>query len=145
MKLINVKSHRSFSLIEVLVVCTIIALLATLGVASYVSISRQVKDTKRIKDIEQARGMVELFKQSNVNSSYPTNLSELGTDLTAFKDNKGNSYYYSGFPSVCASSGSIPCIDFLFTIKLEDGASCYYSTSIKSGTLSDCPTTPPSN
>ena len=143
MKIINAKFYRGFTLIEVMVVSILIVILATIGVASYSSINRQAKDTKRIQDIQQARTMVESFKQSNTNGSYPATLSELGSDYTlgAFKDSKGTSYSYSVSPSGCSSSSGTPCTDFLFSITLEDG-SCYFTKSSGSGTQSSCPTLP---
>lgn len=61
---------KGFTLIELLVVIAIIALLSTLGLASFQSAARTGRDGKRKGDLSQVRAALELYRsQSN---SYPT-------------------------------------------------------------------------
>lgn len=118
----------SFTLIEILVSATIIALLATVGLVSYVSFSQQSRDARRKADLEQIRTALEMYR-SNV-GSYPT-LITFGGSLTYDSDvylqkipqdpkPSSRTYYYSGSSAdytlgaglerggtVCVSSGCI--------------------------------------
>lgn len=61
--------RRGFTLIEVLVAVTIIAVLISIGVVSYSSINRRSRDAKRKGDVEQLRSALEMYRADN--SSYP--------------------------------------------------------------------------
>lgn len=64
---------KSFTLIEILVVATIISLLAGIGMVSYSSITKSSLDARRKADLEQIRAAIEMYRSNN--SSYPTTLS----------------------------------------------------------------------
>ncbi len=81
---------NGFTLIEVLVVATIIALLAAAGMVSYSQFSKQSRDAKRKADIEQIRAALEMFRSSSSGSSYPASVNSC--------DNL-SSYLVSGSPS----------------------------------------------
>ncbi len=68
---------KGFTLIEILVVVTIIALLAVGGLASFQGITRASRDGRRKTDLEQVRTAIELYRNNNVNGSYPD-----ATDIT---------------------------------------------------------------
>jgi len=59
------KKNSGFTLIEILVVATIMSLLATVGVGSYTAISSNSRDTKRKADLEQIRSALEMYKSNN--------------------------------------------------------------------------------
>lgn len=63
-------NKKGFTLIEILVVATIIGLLAGIGAVSYVTLNKSSRDARRKGDLEQLRAAVELYK-SNV-GTYPT-------------------------------------------------------------------------
>lgn len=67
---------KGFSIIELLVVATIIALLATLGITSYTSLSKQSRDAKRKGDLENVRAALEQYRTDN--NYYPATLLTLG-------------------------------------------------------------------
>lgn len=85
-----------FTLIEILVVATIIGLLAAAGAVSYSQFVKQSRDAKRKADIEQIRAAVEMYRSNN--GSYPLNGSGVGkVDVTAcstsgLTDSAGNTY-----------------------------------------------------
>lgn len=83
-------NNKAFTLIEVLVVATIIALLASAGMVSYSQFSKQSRDAKRKADIEQIRAALEMFRSSSSGSTYPT---------SAGSCNNLASYLVSGSPS----------------------------------------------
>lgn len=55
-------SKRGFTLVEVLVAATIIAVLTAVGMVSYTSVNKRSRDTKRQSDIEQVRSALEMFR-----------------------------------------------------------------------------------
>lgn len=55
-------TRRGFTLIEVLVAATIIALLTAIGVVSYASANRSSRDAKRKSDLEQIRAALEMYR-----------------------------------------------------------------------------------
>lgn len=54
--------RQGFTLIEILVAATIIAVLSVSGVASYTSINKRSRDAKRKSDLEQVRSALEMFR-----------------------------------------------------------------------------------
>ncbi len=55
---------------ELLITVSIIAILISIGIASYSTINKQSRDTKRKSDIEQLRSALEMYRADN--SSYPS-------------------------------------------------------------------------
>lgn len=55
---------------ELLITVSIIAILIAIGIASYSTINKQSRDTKRKSDIEQLRSALEMYRADN--SSYPS-------------------------------------------------------------------------
>ncbi len=51
-----------FTLIEILISISIIAVLTAVGIVSYVSINRNARDAKRLGNIEQLRSALELYR-----------------------------------------------------------------------------------
>lgn len=103
------KNEKGFTLIELLIVVAIIGLLATLAIVSLTSAQKRARDTKRVSDIGQIKGALELYW--NANAAYPTitpaagaldTWAELATALTGYisalptdpDDSKGTAYTY---------------------------------------------------
>jgi general secretion pathway protein G len=55
-------NNKGFTLIEVLVSATIIAVLIAIGMVSYSSVNKRSRDAKRRGDLEQMRSALELFR-----------------------------------------------------------------------------------
>lgn len=79
---------KGFTLIEVLVAATIIAVLVSIGVVSYGSVNKRSRDAKRKGDVEQLRSALEMYRADNGN--YPNigsgswaNASGLGAVLVS--------------------------------------------------------------
>jgi len=134
---------KSFTLIEVLVVATIIGLLATGAFVSYRAISKQGRDSARKAHLEQIASAIEQFRSNNINGSYP-DLAELSVNCSStggVTDGENTylakipidpscdiySYYYSPTTdggSLCDSaSATIPCLDFTLGSYLESATS----------------------
>lgn len=112
---------KSFTLIEILVVSTIIALLAATASVSYSQLNKQSRDAKRKTDLEQIRAALEMYRSNNdvypaltINCSSSGGITDAqGTYLSLIpKDPKCStySYYYS-------TSGS----DYTLGAYLESG------------------------
>lgn len=73
----NKKKMQSngFTLIEILVTATIIALLAGIGVTSYSTLTKQSRDAKRKADLENIRAALEMYRSDN--DYYPDTLSPI--------------------------------------------------------------------
>ncbi len=85
-------TRKGFTLIELIVVATIIGLLAGSGAVAYTQFSRQSRDAKRKADIEQIRAAIELYKSHN--NTYPTsiNLTTCTPTPASLTDDDGNTY-----------------------------------------------------
>lgn len=77
---------NGFSLMELLITVSIIAVLVAIGIASYATINKQSRDAKRKSDIEQIRSALEMYRADN--GYYPstgagswTQSSDLSTPL----------------------------------------------------------------
>lgn len=57
--------RRGFTLIEVLVAVTIVAVLVSIGVVSYGSVNKRSRDAKRKGDVEQLRSALEMYRADN--------------------------------------------------------------------------------
>ena len=55
-------SQSGFTLMELLITVSIIAILVAIGIASYSTINKQSRDTKRKSDIEQLRSALEMYR-----------------------------------------------------------------------------------
>lgn len=128
---------KAFTLIEILVVVTIIAMILALGIVSYSTTSRQGRDTKRKADLEQIRAALEMYRSNDPNSAYPASatcggltasltpnyISKIPIDPTSTYSYYCNvtitgyslGAYLEGAPTACP--GPISCV----------GANCSYS------------------
>lgn len=65
---------KGFTLIEILVAATILAVLAAAGFVSYTNSTRKARDSRRLNDIEQARQALEMYRADY--GYYPTSSSD---------------------------------------------------------------------
>jgi len=129
---------KSFTLIEILVVVTIIGLLTLTAVVTYSVFLKQSRDAKRKTDLEQIRASLEMYRSNNdtypVGSVYATTLSVLTTPVTYIQslptDPKSSSYsyYYTGSAS-----------DYTIAAYLENGGTvCVAATSCSANGCNYC-------
>ncbi len=106
-KKISLKKFQGFTLIEILVVITIIALLTSTAAITYSQLGKQSRDAKRKADLEQIRAALEMYRsdESGGNGSYFTySGSCAGSGVSSFlvgnyigsipSDPKSNTYNY---------------------------------------------------
>ena len=91
-------SRQGFTLFELLVSISIIAVLTAVAVVSFGGLNRKTRDARRTSDLEKVRLALEVVRQ--VGSTYPSGLSDLVTAGYLDKvptDPKGSSfsYYYA--------------------------------------------------
>lgn len=60
---------KGFSLIELIVVMTIIMVISVVGIVTFTGTNKKARDSKRMADLEKVRIALELYKQEN--NSYP--------------------------------------------------------------------------
>jgi len=125
-------TKKSFTLIEILVVATIIALLASGGAVVYTQLNRASRDAKRKADLEQIRAALEMYRSNNnqyYSGSFNNNCQSV-TWLVGYlsslpNDPKSPSYYYrcnisqsdytlgayleTGGTRICGSCGGANC------------------------------------
>ncbi|GAB4219134.1 MAG: hypothetical protein Fur009_3730 [Candidatus Microgenomates bacterium] len=119
---------KTFTLIEILVVATIIGLLASVVTVSYSQLSKESRNNRRKTDLEQIRSALEMYRSNN--DQYPDNLSLLTSPTVYLQtlpvDPKSSSYvyYYS----------KISNVDYILGAYLE-GVSSSCSITINCGVI----------
>lgn len=88
---------NGFTLIEILVVATIISLLAGIGMVSYSSFTKSSLDARRKADLEQIRTALEMYRSNNTSSSYPLSLTMTCGSSGSIVD--GGNIYLSKIPT----------------------------------------------
>ncbi|MCX7881308.1 MAG: type II secretion system protein GspG [Patescibacteria group bacterium] len=122
--------EKSFTLIEILVVATIIVLLASGGIVSYSQFLKQSRDAKRKADLEQIKAALEMYRSNN--GYYPSgnsvsNLSILTGSpkyIESIPQDPRPSLYkydYDAIPSGCNNVSPNYCYDYNLGAKLESG------------------------
>lgn len=109
---------KAFTLIEIIVVVTIMGVLFAGGVVSYSSLSKSSRDAKRKSDLEQIRSAMEMYRSNDSTAMYPigADCNEIAGVLGATylpslpQDPKSTLYAYS-----CTSDG----IDYTLGAFLE--------------------------
>jgi len=83
---------KAFTMIEILVVVTIIGILVGVGIVSYSSISQSSRDARRKTDLEQIRAALEMWR-----SSEPTALGQYPDFPEDHCDNLGSITNFSEY------------------------------------------------
>lgn len=75
--------HKGFTLLEILVVFSIIGIVLSVSVGALISARKTSRDAKRKTDVEQLRGALELYKADN--SDYPNTNGNISSSLVSLK------------------------------------------------------------
>ncbi len=136
-------SRKGFTLIEVLVVATIIGLLAAAGAASYTSLNKNSRNARRRADLENIRAAIEQYRSNSTTNVYPTAAAAPGMAFGTGSITDGSNTYMSKIPKdpkdstylyYYTSSGS----DYTLGAYLEGGAFSACSGSPSCGTSITC-------
>lgn len=71
---LNTPINKGFTIIEVLIVISVIAVLATIVVVAYSGIQQRAYNINRLDDIDKVEGLLALYSKNN-NGSYPATTS----------------------------------------------------------------------
>lgn len=91
------KPKGAFTIIELVIAITIIAVLSTMGTMVYTSSLASSRDTRRKADLEQLKSALEIYRSNSGTSLYPTNILTVTQYIKVPKDTKNNKdygYYY---------------------------------------------------
>ena len=123
-----------FTIVELLVTVTIIAMLSVIGFTGYQAVSRGGRDALRKSDLEQIRSALEIYKSEN--NTYPTvSTACIADNLSPDfvnpypQDPKQGLYTYCYYPSA-----TTPILSYELCAHLENGD----STTDNCGTASNC-------
>ena len=128
---------KGFTLIEILVVVTIISLLTSAAVVSYTQLGKQSRDARRKTDLEQIRAAIEMYRSNN--NYYPATSGVVTTcassDTIADASNTylndvsddpkcpTYKYYYIALPNGCDNSVGSYCTNYIVAAHLETSPS----------------------
>jgi len=116
--------NYGFTILEVLIVVSIMGILITIGLVSYSRILISSRDSTRKSDIEQISNTLEQFKSNNEYGSYPNQIYQ-NSDFTKYMSNipkdprTSQEYEYQPLPFGCTPSIETPCTSYNLTAQLE--------------------------
>lgn len=79
-------AKRGFSLIELLIAISIVAVLASLGLVVYTNIQKDSRDQRRMRDLKTVEQALEAYRSAN--GSYPPGDGNISTALTVLTGQK---------------------------------------------------------
>ena len=100
-----VKKFNGYTLIEILVVTTIIGLLVAVVSASYTQLMKRSRDAKRKADLEQVRAALEMYRSNDVSGQYHA----YSGDCSGYTDLTTPTKYIEKMPSDPKSTYSYGC------------------------------------
>lgn len=121
------RDNSGFTLVELVVVATIIAVISVFGMVSYRAASAKSRDAKRRADMETVRQALVLFRSEESRypaGNFPTMVAELlaadylsdGIDRFTDPQSGHTAYSYTPTPSGCTTL----CTGFTVTAILDD-------------------------
>jgi general secretion pathway protein G len=131
---------KSFTLIEILVVATIIGLLAGGAAISYAQLNKQSRDAKRKADLEQIRAALEMYRSNNNYYPLTGNVDTSCSSVSGLSDATSTylsdipddpkcpdfKYYYTAMSNTSGSCDNVStyCTNYTLAAQLETTSSC---------------------
>lgn len=130
--IINHKFSSGFTLVELLVVITIISILAALLMTNFVGIRQRGRDAQRKSDLRQIQAALELYRSDN--GYYPTSLYSVSCPTSGtFTANSvtymqkvpcdplspNGNYTYTAAPSLCDNTPGNTCSTYTIVACIE--------------------------
>lgn len=131
-------NHKGFSLIELLVAISIVAIISTMAVLIYSSVQKETRDKARLRDLNTIKQALELYKSNH--NFYPSSLSFL---VPTYFENipqdplSARWYAYQAFPLGCSQTMR-NCSTFLICAKGETGRGANSCTHPQLATNLNC-------
>lgn len=135
---------KGFTLIEIMIAITIVAVLATIGLVTYMSAQKNTRDSKRVQDLQEIQKAAENFYIANSNT-YPATLGAMNSYFQSTSAPNDPIYTgtnnYNYFQATCSGGHK-----YIVCAKLE---SCFTKCNRSSLPADACAavsdTTPPSS
>ena len=120
---------KGFSLVEIIVVLSIIGIMASVAAVGYITSIKNSRDQKRVVDLGRVQSALEAYRSNNVNGYYPnTNYAGLQTYLVV------NNHFLTSLPMptngavytyqpVC--DGLLKCTAYLLSTTMERTQTIY--------------------
>jgi general secretion pathway protein G len=120
---------KGFTLVELMIVISIITLLMGIGITSYATYTRNARDSRRRVDLEQIRTALELYRSNNNNGTYPSRVeygqpilvNQRYLDSVPADPMAGGTYGYIPMPVGCTNGAGSLCINYRLNARLEVG------------------------
>lgn len=119
------KKQSGFTLLEILVTISIIALILSLGIVSYNQVFITSRDSTRKSDIQIISNALEQYKSNTGN--YPSTLENISKYLNPIPQDPQTkqNYVYSASPSACLETTENPCTSYVLSTTLEKNTETY--------------------
>ncbi len=115
------KQRAGFTLIEILVVITIIGILLAAGGAAFINAQRSARDSERFKEVTAIQDALEQYYAAN-GSYTPANTASTLAGLASAVDD--SEYFKTGLPVAPTGGGGVP-YTFTNNSTAVDGADAY--------------------
>jgi prepilin-type N-terminal cleavage/methylation domain-containing protein len=92
---------RAFTLVELIIVISIVALLSTIGITTYSSVQKDARNIRRKSDLKEMKTALEAYKAKNGN--YPSTIARVGCP--------GQTAVNPGWCGICSTYGSFSDTD----------------------------------
>lgn len=129
------RTSAGFTLIEIMVATTIIAVLSVIGIVSYNSVNKRSRDAKRKSDLEQVRSALEMYRADN--GSYPGTSATFITLTTLDAGNGTGPLVPSYLPSIPMDPKSRTTTPIPYYYSPTGNGPPYYSYCLCGGVESD--------
>lgn len=135
-------NNNAFTLIEILVVITLIGLISAGISASYSQFLKQSRDARRKSDVENVRAALEMYRSNNASGYYPNSIGLLVPTYmkTEPTDPKSGATYlnYAPSPAGCTSA----CATYILSANLDTGGA-YEANPYGASTITVVPSPTP--